>query len=118
MIIQPIKELYDEGDNIIVANKKRICMIKRHAKDDVYLRCKFDELLENLEKCNLDRVQSILTNELFYEFINMPYVRALHVAYGKINDKENFIMKLKESYILRGVNSIKFAWTPIIKRYS
>lgn len=117
MIVRPIKKLYGEEGSKFTANRLRMSNIKENIGNKEYVECKFKELSINLEKCNLDKVLDILVDELFYEVVDSSLVMNLYDAYSKSNKKDIFMYSLKESYMLRGVNSIVVAWTPIIRRY-
>ena len=116
MIVKPIDKLYGETGNKFTANNLRISNIKSNIKNEEYIECKFKELSQNLEECNLDQVMDIVVDELFYEVIDSSFITNLSNAYNKSSEKDIFISNLKESYKLRGVNSVAVAWTPIIRR--
>lgn len=113
-MIQPIKELYEEEGNRVSASKKRIGKIKESIGD----KCRIDEIFSRLESSlkhgNLDMVMTIIMNELFYEVVSSSFVMDVYKSYINSNDRELFIDKLKESYIIRGIKSARFAWTPLV----
>ena len=117
MIVQPIESLYGECGNRVLANKKRIALIKEIGNSS-----KLDSILEsldaNLSTGNLDKVYGIIANELFYEIVPSGLITLLYNAYNNVKDKNLLINELKESYIIRGVKSAVFAWTPILTRES
>ena len=116
MIVKPIEKLYGEAGNKFTANNLRISNIKANIGNKEYVECKFKELSMNLERCDLDNVMNILVDDLFYEMIDSSFITNLYDAYSRSSEKDIFISNLKESYKLRGVNSISVAWTPIIRR--
>lgn len=115
MIVQPIESLYEECGNRVLANKKRIALIK-----EIGSSSKLDNILElletNLSTGNLDKVYKIIVNELFYEIVPSGLITLLYNAYNNVKDKSLLINELKESYIIRGAKSAVFAWTPILTR--
>lgn len=114
MIIQPIKELYGEKGNRVSASKLRISKIKESIGDRNRIDGIFCRLKECLDNGELDRVMNILVNELFYEVISAKFITDIYSTYRIVKDKELFIEKLKESYIIRGIKSARFAWTPLL----
>lgn len=111
MIIQPIEELSEEG-NRILANKKRMKYIKNiitNECDKVFL-----ELEKSLMENSFKDIAYITSHKIFFEVVDTDLLRKLQKLY--ILQGSEAINKLKESYKIRGVKGINFAWTPILER--
>ncbi|MGL5764507.1 MAG: hypothetical protein ACRCX8_02585 [Sarcina sp.] len=114
MIVRIIPELYGNSNNKVIANKKRISSIKGNISNKSRLKELFNKLEEYLTTGNIGDTLNLLVNEMFFEEIANSFVEELHIAYVVATDKNDFINKLRESYIIRGVRSIKPAWSPVM----
>lgn len=117
MIINPIEELLATSESIVDANKKRIEKIKNvsnEEKEELFQKLKID-----VEKKEIPLIKFLLENRLFFEIIEDEFIEKLVKIYHNINmyRKIEYINCLKESYKLRGVKGIVFAFGGIIKRF-
>lgn len=116
MIIEPIASLYVEDRDRIKANKLRMSKISEIISNQEVVDSLFSEIHNSLIKLDVVRLSRILSEQLFFEEVYASTILKLVDGFGSSNDKEGFIQLLKDSYILRGVKGIRFAWTPIIDR--
>lgn len=115
MVIKPLRELYEDGSNVVVANKRRITNIKNVIGNTEKLGALFNKLSYSLENDKVDDVMETL-NGLYFEQLDSSTIMKLYNAYYESNDKASFISDLVYSYKLKGVKGITFAWHPVISR--
>lgn len=117
MIIKPVEKLIVGSKDIAESNKKRICNILEIGKPDVNVL--FKEVEELLKSGSIVMLKYILENKLFFEVIADYFIDEIIEVHSSLKEelKCDYINCLKESYIIRGENGIRYSWTPLVKRY-
>lgn len=118
MYIKPISKLSLTGD-IVSANRQRRLEVSKVIDDRNLVNRIFYKLESGLENSNNNKIQNILSYELFFEIIPQECITTLLLTYSKldVNSKECYMNLLKESYIIRGAKGFIFSFIPIINMF-
>ncbi|EQG38303.1 TPA: hypothetical protein ACJI4K_003338 [Clostridioides difficile] len=98
--------------NSLEKNEQRIEMIKI-TKDDADLPIKIKKLIKYIEEKNLEKIQYVIENILFFEIVSFDTI----IKYiNKLNGYENIENDFKEVYILKAENGFRRTMDYLVRR--